>query len=258
MSCENQQERRPSISEQLKRSIIEAERRRVSMDLHDDVLQSMYAAMLRLEGASESLDGHAQVRDEIEDVISELRRITAGVRDYALGLRGSGQDNLDFAAEMLKLIRDFRAATNLGIELRMAADPSLLAPDQAVELLHITREALWNAAKHGRPSHVGVLLADLRTFLSLCVTDDGTGFDCDTLQASGQGLQNMEERSRKLGATLIIDSMPGNGTCVLVLLPLTNVRGPREGPQGPDDTHPVPFPRNASVVESENSAVRQI
>lgn len=204
------------------------ERERIGMDLHDGVIQSIYAVALNLEDCLERLEESPQeVRSRLNKAMDDLNRVIAEIRSYIFDLRPQVQDASDLPRALGDLVRDVRVNTLLDAELEVEGElDGLLSQEQAEALFHIAREALNNAGRHARATSVRV---DLRTDgdrLRLEVRDNGVGFDPEAATGPDkQGLRNMRERARHLGAHLAIESARGQGTRVAVELPLRSQEG---------------------------------
>ena len=190
------------------------ERRRITMELHDNAIQSLYAAGLSLEAAArcDSTPGPAREplrrsRATIDRAIDDLRGYIDMLerRDPTVPELGAGLDAL--AAEA--------AAAGIAVTVEVATCEPVCLPDgPRRELLLLAREAVSNASRHAHAAHVLVHLAvDART-VHLVIQDDGVGFD--PLDASpGLGMRTMEDRAAALRGRLEITSAPGQGTRVV-------------------------------------------
>ncbi len=109
-------------------------------------------------------------------------------------------------------------ADRVGVKVRLELEPGVtVTPTTQAALLRIVREAVTNAAVHGRPREIAVrVVASPR--LRVSVSDDGIGFDPEKVNGHGFGLVSMRERAGRLGGTLDIESSPGQGTCVQVVV----------------------------------------
>jgi signal transduction histidine kinase len=210
------------------------ERERIGMDLHDGIIQSIYAVGLTLEYtkllAKEDPQG---VLQRIEEAIGGLNAIIRDIRAYILDLQPARFQTASLAEGLEMLVREFRANTLVEADLKV--EPEALASlgrESAAALLHIVQEALANAGKHARASRiwVSVKLDDHR--VALHVIDNGRGFDMQREQATlGHGLQNMSERARQVGGDFEIASSPGEGTTITVRLPAEPSLVPAPAPE---------------------------
>lgn len=196
------------------------ERNKISRDLHDGTIQSLYAIQLGLGHTVEKLEadpakagrGLSAVRRELDTVIAEIRQfITA---------EAGADRSVDFGAVLHALVERARNGTTAQLDLQ--CDPGAserLASDQAVQLANITREALSNSLRHGRPQRVEIALRSDGETVVLEISDDGTGFDPKAPGRSGVGLASMTARAKEMGGALDIQSVPGKGTRIAVRVP---------------------------------------
>jgi two-component system, NarL family, sensor histidine kinase DevS len=212
-----------NLYKQVQRLAVLEERERIAMDLHDGIIQSIYAVGLMLEYAGLMFDeSPEQAHMRLQDSLAALNDVIRDIRNYILDLRPQRFQNKNLSAGLVDLVRAFKANTLITVDVQTAdrADADLKT-DQSTGLFHITQEALANIAKHARARNVTMNLRRDGSFVILSIQDDGHGFDTSTVKAyTGHGLQNMQERARALGAQLRIDSAPGQGTLVEVKLPV--------------------------------------
>lgn len=213
---------------------VAADRERIGRDLHDGIIQSLYAAGLTLEDASFTIDENApSAKSKISNVITTLNRTIRDIRSYILDLRGA-TDGGDWQSDLGEMVRTFRLQTFVDADFRVAGQrPSTLDALDQKQILAIAREALSNAGKHARATHVTVAVTYRPDQMELEIADNGDGFsDAQINVAPGpglrQGLGNMRERAEIIGARLSIDSAPQRGTTVRLSVPC-----PRNG--GNDD-----------------------
>jgi two-component system, NarL family, sensor histidine kinase DevS len=215
----NTQERRLAVLE---------ERERIGMDLHDGIIQSIYAVGLTLEHAHLLVkENPDQSTKRIEQSIDDLNSTIRDIRAYILDLRPRQLHNEDLMKGILRLVTEFKANTLLDVNLQgPAEDLSFLPKNQALALFHISQEALANIAKHAHAHHVDVVVWTTNDRLLLEIRDDGVGFDPEKTRISiGHGLSNMETRVSNTGGEVDITSEPGKGTTILAWVPLPEEEG---------------------------------
>jgi signal transduction histidine kinase len=200
------------------------ERERIGMDLHDGVIQSIYAVGLHLEDCSDRLPANAQdVKGDVEQAIDDLNKVIKDIRSYIFDLRPQLTSVDELPQALAQLVENFRVNTLATTELFI--DSPLSAPggeDQAMALFHVAQEALNNAAKHSKASAVALSLSCVDRDLVLQVTDNGVGFDVRARAVSSgahNGMRNMRDRAGSVGATFEVDSTSGKGTTVKMRLP---------------------------------------
>ncbi len=198
------------------------ERERIGMDLHDGIIQSIYAVGLTLEHARLLVkEDPAGMLQRIEQAISDLNSTIRDIRAYILDLRPRQLHNEPLMQGIKRLVQEFRANTFLNVNLQGPADNFANLPDsQSLALFHICQEALANIAKHARARSVDVVLWQSADRVLLEVRDDGTGFDTDNMRLTiGHGLANMQTRARNVGGDVDISSEAGNGTTIMAWVP---------------------------------------
>jgi signal transduction histidine kinase len=190
------------------------ERRRLARDLHDGLAHELafISSHARVLERSDEGDGTAaRVGAAAERALDESRRAIAA-------LTRPVDEPLEVA--LAQAAEDVAGRT--GMRVRLDLEPGLEATPAGREaLIRITREAVANAARHGQASTITVRLVASRAGLRLRVTDNGEGFDVSAAAQDrrGFGLISMRERAESLGGTFRIESTPGSGSRVEVLLP---------------------------------------
>lgn len=198
------------------------ERERIGMDLHDGIIQSIYAVGLTLEGALLTLEEDAQTaRRKIDEAIKGLNQAIRDIRSYILDLRPRQLGGDGLLGGIKRLIGEYRANSFADVRLK-APEQDLrdLSQAQATALFHICQEALANIAKHAAAKNVQIALWTTEERILLEVRDDGKGFDVSQMETSiGHGLANMKTRARAAGGDMDVSSAPGEGTTVFVWVP---------------------------------------
>lgn len=203
-------------------SVVE-ERQRIGMDLHDGVIQSIYAVGLTLEYVKAQM-GDGDVGGATERLDTALDALNGTIRDiraYILDLRPPRLENDDLSGALQRLLAEFKANTLMQADLRIETGTlDLINRPVSQVLFHVAQEALSNAAKHSRASRVEVRLIKDDSSVHLIVRDNGRGFVIeDTEQRFGHGLRNMRDRAAALAGTLQINGRLGKGTEVKLSFP---------------------------------------
>lgn len=209
---------------QQRRLAVLEERERIGMDLHDGIIQDIYAVGLTLEHARLLLsENPASARQRIEQAINDLNSTIRDIRSYILDLRPRKLHEENLIEGLHRLIAEFRANSLIDVTLQAPINELRLPQPQAVALFHICQEALANIGKHARARHVNVSLWASNDRAILEISDDGIGFDvAATRRALGHGLSNMHTRASNAGGELEITSEPGKGTTLLAWVPYPN------------------------------------
>jgi signal transduction histidine kinase len=204
------------------------ERERIGMDLHDGVIQSIYAVALNLEDCLERLEeSPREVKARLNKAMDDLNKVITEIRSYIFDLRPQVSQASDLPRALSDLVQDLRVNTLIEADLHIEGDPDgLLSQEQAEALFHIAQEALSNVSRHAKATAVRVGLTTGGGKVRLEVADNGVGFDPEQVRSADKhGLRNMRERARSLGAQLSIESADGRGTRVAVELPLPAQEG---------------------------------
>jgi signal transduction histidine kinase len=210
------------LHRQAARLAVLEERERIGMDLHDGIIQSIYAVGLALEYARVAIDEDPELsRKKIEQVIDSLNKTIRDIRTYILDLRPRQLVGENLVEGMKRLVEEYRLNTLSEVTLN-APDDSLtgLPTSHATALFHICQEALANAAKHSQARRTMVNLWSTKDRVVLEVVDNGRGFDPHKMSVTlGHGLSNMHIRARKVGGDVEITSAPEEGTTVMAWVP---------------------------------------
>jgi signal transduction histidine kinase len=220
------------IEEMERANILTLERERIGRELHDRVLQQIYAAGLLVEAVREQCGWNPKVGPLLEEMLLALNRAIEDVRLYIATLHGMSQPG-HLRALLEETARDPRFRSMLDVEVRLDIPDLLLEPEQAAHLAAILSEAFSNVLRHARARRV-VLEAQVKDDrLRIGVRDDGVGMRPD--HPVGMGLRSMRERARLLGGVLRIESAPGQGTTVWLELPMAEKGRPPDEAPAPAD-----------------------
>jgi signal transduction histidine kinase len=199
------------------------ERLRISRDLHDGIIQSIYAVSLSLEDAVEAIaTDPAEVTDRVDRAIDRLHTTISDIRTFIVGLGPETGTGLGDALELMA--GEILGASPVLLETDLAGAAEVerrLPPEGIHEIIQIAREAISNVARHSGAARATLRLAAVADGATLSILDDGAGFDVGVRLGSGHfGLANLRDRAAALAGTLTIDSDPGNGTRIIVRFPL--------------------------------------
>jgi PAS domain S-box-containing protein len=216
---------RRQIERDRERLLIEAERsedrERIGMDLHDGIIQSIYAVSLGLEAVADDIAKDPKAAETgLNTAMDQLGDVIRDVRSYIFELRPS-RFTPDLAESFNDMIRDFEKSTSMRVESDIDRDLPQLGEEERAMLFHIAREALTNARRHANPKWTKIALQAQPGHVRLEIQDDGRGFDtAEGWSDEHRGLQNMNARAAASSAELTIKSAPGQGTIVIVDLPV--------------------------------------
>jgi signal transduction histidine kinase len=206
-------------------SVVE-ERQRIGMDLHDGIIQSIYAVGLTIENADAQIaDGElGPARTQLRHALDALNATTRDIRTYILDLRPRRFQGDNLVVGLERLLDEFKANTLLQVSL--VAEPGAdraLTPEARLALFHIAQEALSNAAKHSRASRVDVRLVRETDNSVLSVSDNGRGMAASRSERlPGHGLANMQDRARAIGGEFNVGPAEGGGTELRVSVPIAS------------------------------------
>jgi signal transduction histidine kinase len=206
---------------QVQRLAVFDERDRISRDLHDGVIQAIYAVTLSLDDVPELVSkAPAEARQRVDDAIDALHGVIRDIRNFIFGLRPLLLDSGDLLGGLRILTDELQRNTAIEIELDGAVEDDL--PVEVVaELLAIAREALANVARHSAARNAVVRIGIQDGTVLLSITDDGRGLAVSTLEEGGHhGLGNMRARAERLGGALELRSAPGSGTNIIATVPM--------------------------------------
>jgi signal transduction histidine kinase len=197
------------------------ERDRISKDLHDGIIQSIYGVSLSLEDVPQLIEEDpGAAAERVDRAIESLNVTIRDLRNFIFGLRPELADQSTLASGLATLARELRLNTLIDAEVEVRDDGFDLDADRRSEVLQIVREALSNVARHSRAAHVAIHADHDDREMRLAVTDDGRGFALDERREDAHhGLANMRLRAQRLGGRLLVESSQ-QGTRVTVLIPL--------------------------------------
>jgi signal transduction histidine kinase len=194
----------------------EQERYRIGMDLHDGIMQDIYAVTLGLSLAEEDVDNDAaQAKAAIHQSVEQLYGVIRDIRSYIFDLRPR-QYAGDLGQALHELGREFQENSSIRAEVHIAPELPEIDHHAGVALYVITHEALSNTRKYAQASTVAIKLFSEDGRFCLEVSDDGRGFDTTIeVPENHRGLRNMASRASIAGAELKIKSSP-EGTAIRV------------------------------------------
>ncbi len=214
------------IEEMERTQLLVADRERIGRELHDGIIQNIYAAGLNLEDARHLVvENPAQAQRRIGRVMDALNRTIEDIRRYIFDLR-SAEQSRELESVLEELVRDLRLDTLLEVDLEVVGQRCCwLESDDVAQITQIIREALSNVVQHAQARCVAVTLEYGGEFTSLTIADDGQGADLYTARDGhrlGQGIANMRARAKVMSAQLVLDSQPGRGFKVVLTIPCEN------------------------------------
>jgi signal transduction histidine kinase len=203
---------------ELRRLGLMDERERIAKELHDGIIQSLFAVGMSLQGTA-LMAGNPEITARVERAVEELDRVIRDLRNYIFGLRPGilADRQLDQALRDLGAQMQERSGEKVDVTVDAAVAADLSA--RSAEIVQLTREALSNVARHARARHAAVRLERDGAKAVLTVEDDGVGLEPGANPA-GNGMRNMRERAAALGGTLEVASAAGKGTTLRASFPV--------------------------------------
>lgn len=193
------------------------DRAHIGRDLHDCILQSLYAIGLNIEAewrrhrhtTPESEQTHAHTIEQINRLIHDIRQMIHGLDEGVV-------QEFDLMTELqtLKLAYNQIGHVQIRLDLHPAAI-EVLTKEEEREILSIAREALSNCVRHARATHAAISIRKRGDRIRVQISDDGKGFAMGEGRPQGYGLANMTARAKKMGGTLRIQSEEGRGTDII-------------------------------------------
>jgi signal transduction histidine kinase len=199
----------------------EEERRRVSRELHDSLCQKLASLAFDVENLAVALPSPAATRNRLRTLRGRAIKVSEEARHIAYELHPSVLDDLGLVVSLKALCDEFSKTEKMRVDFTAGKLPGLVPQQVASGLYRITQESLQNVAKHAKAKHLSVTLGVQDDNLVLSLEDDGIGFAPQAVKGKGGlGLVSIGERARIIGASLSIESKPGDGTRISVRVPL--------------------------------------
>ena len=198
----------------------EAERRRIAIELHDEVGQILTGMSLALDAAARQT-GDAW-RAGVEEARQLVDRIMTRVQDLSLDLRPPVLDDLGLLPALARLFERYTSQTRINVEFKQTGLGGRFPAEVETAAYRLVQEALTNVARHAKVDRVAVRGWTSGSVLNLQIEDRGKGFEPapSLYYGSSSGLAGMRERASLVGGTVAIESSPGTGTRIHAELPL--------------------------------------
>jgi signal transduction histidine kinase len=209
----------------LREHAVSKERDRMAADLHDTLCQSLSAIVLLLDAAEHEVsDNSERARCHLHCAHKVALEGLEEARRTMWTLSHESLEKEDLAPALSFIARQLFDGTPVKLQLCLQPETGTLSSELRRELLRIGREALANVLKHSNATKVHLDLVYQKREVQLCVFDDGHGFvgDPQPSPSHGSGLKNMRKRAERMGGTLVVKSLPGQGTRVVAALPLSS------------------------------------
>ena len=203
----------------------EEERKRISMELHDDTIQALIVLSRQLDSLTMVREGISdEVRNRLEALWQQTDNILQGLRRLSQDLRPAMIDRLGLIPSIEWLAENLKKYANIETSVEFIGKEHRLPEEVAVALFRVTQEALSNVRKHSRATEAEVIVEFEENLARVTVKDNGKGFDMpgktgDLAKYGKLGLAGMQERAELVGGKLTVTSQPGKGTTLTVEAP---------------------------------------
>ena len=205
--------------DELRRLDLMEERERIGRELHDGVIQSLFAVGMNLQAAA-MRTGDPELEQRIDGSVVEIDRAIRDLRNYIFGLRPGILADRQLAQALQKLAADAERESGVTVVTHIDASVAAQLASRAADVVQLLREMLSNVTRHADATTCRVSLREEQDLALLEVDDDGRGFDPKAGHGGGQGLRNLRERAASLGGSLELESEAGHGTTVRIRIPL--------------------------------------
>lgn len=208
------------------------ERQRLAAEIHDTLTQELASIVMLLEGAQASLAaGSSSGVDHVEQALRSARESLREIRRLVWSLRPEALERGSLAQALDRLASELSTQTGIAARCVVTGQPLELPREAEVTLLRAAQEALANVRRHSGAGDVTLTLSYMDDVVVLDVRDDGSGFDPDLFPVrprmrGGLGLLGMRERVEGLGGALTLESEPGEGTTIVVAVPVQPTDAP--------------------------------
>jgi signal transduction histidine kinase len=204
----------------------EEERRRISRELHDSLVQLLASAAIDAGQLAAAIPSNGSTRIGVLALQARIAKASDEARHIAHQLHPAVLDDLGLMISLRSFCDQFAVREDILMEFVGGQMPPTVPLKVASSLYRIAQESLQNIAKYAHAKHVRVKLVPWEKGLHLSIEDDGVGFDPAAVHGKGRlGLVSMEERARLIHATLFIQSKPDRGTRIVVTVPALAARG---------------------------------
>jgi len=211
------------MHDRLRRAALHEDRERIARDLHDSIIQDLFAVGLGLQASTMKISSDPEaVREQLDTAIDKLDESITSLRRYIFDLRPPVWARPSHPGELSRLLKELAAPHEVSVGLDFDCPPDVPDAEIADDLFAVIRESVSNALRHANPSTIDVRVVCDGENVRASVSDDGSGFDT-TIASEGLGLANISERVERTQGSLFIDSAPGRGTVLHVAFPLQPV-----------------------------------
>jgi signal transduction histidine kinase len=208
------------LQERLRRAALLEERERIARDLHDSIIQDLFAVGLGIQAQANQIGpDNAELRRRLDEAVEKLDETITALRRFIFDLRPPVWARPSLRQQLADLVGQLSGPYHVRVNLDCSCPPDKLPPHLADELLAVVKEALSNALRHSGAGGVEVRVEGDDERVTVTVADDGAGFN-PARARRGMGLANMAERIEAAGGFFNLQTAPGKGTTVTATFPV--------------------------------------
>lgn len=211
------------LAQEAKQVAIVEEQNRLAREIHDTLAQTFTGITLQLNNAQYYANLDAAIAWDIIEQVKTLARAGLGEsRRLVWSLHPDAEEYRDLAGSLQRSLIQLTLHTSVEIDVAIVGTPVLVPPDIGMNLLRIGQEATTNTLRHAQAQTLQIELTFGVDAIALCIRDNGIGFHLPSAHdRGGFGLLGMQQRCDRLGGKFTLHSQPGQGTCILIQIPLT-------------------------------------
>jgi two-component system, NarL family, sensor histidine kinase DevS len=206
------------VQSELRRLGLLEERERIAKELHDGIIQSLFAVGMGLQ-ATALMAGNEEVTNRVERGVEQLDGVIRDLRNYIFGLRPGILADRQLEQALHSLGEEMQERSGEEVEVLVDAALAARLSAHSSDIVQLTREALSNVARHAGARKAKVSLERDGSEAALVIEDDGVGFEVNG-DSVGSGLKNMRARAAGLGGTMRVESATGRGTTLRISFPV--------------------------------------
>ena len=208
------------IQNELKRFALVEDRERIAKELHDDVIQSLFAEGMALQSSLAVVNNPDAMETRITQAVEHIDRVIRDLRNYIFALTPGATADRTLERSIREIAQSFAEASNTEIDVDIDVRTAARLSNRAADILHVAREAVSNAVRHSGGDRIRIGLISSGSVALLEVSDNGKGFHPGEMVGRGNGLTNLRARAESVSGELEIESAPGRGTWVRLRIPL--------------------------------------
>lgn len=213
-----------NLRDKQRRLTLLEERQRISMELHDGVIQSLYAVGMYLDLLRTA--GPTLESGKLKPAIDDLNATIDDVRSYIMNLKHMDMhQKVTIRGCLQDLVKRLRIPNVMHVEIDAPNSVPLFTPEVFESVCQIVNEGLSNALRHSGAQHLKITALQTQSALIITIKDDGEGFEMEEISArDGLGLRNMRHRAAQHNGQLLLESSRGNGTRLTITVPIQERR----------------------------------